>query len=102
MTEFHDAKAQRVADAAFEKLLRSPAFHGVVRQINRHYNRIRHGTPMEEMGGMKRDSTCLSSLPRTAQQTDRWLRTDEGESFFKHFRDELRAQIRGEEKNRKP
>ncbi|KAH7036450.1 hypothetical protein B0J12DRAFT_744358 [Macrophomina phaseolina] len=37
------------------RLLSSPAFHRAVQHAYRRFHRLRHGTPMEEMGGTKID-----------------------------------------------
>ncbi|KAF4305289.1 hypothetical protein GTA08_BOTSDO06578 [Botryosphaeria dothidea] len=40
---------------ATTRLLSSPAFHRAVHNVYRRFHRLRHGTPMEEMGGTNID-----------------------------------------------
>ncbi|KAB2576199.1 uncharacterized protein LTHEOB_4955 [Lasiodiplodia theobromae] len=60
---------------ATTRLLSSPAFHRAVQNAYRRFHRLRHGTPMEEMGGTNIDR-------------------NQGPSFFKHFIDEIKEQLR--------
>ncbi|KAL4810530.1 hypothetical protein BDV18DRAFT_131211 [Aspergillus unguis] len=57
------------------RLLMSPMFHNLVRRVHGRVQRLRHGTPMEEMGGTKQD-------------------TGSGK-FLQHFKDELKEQFKG-------
>jgi len=60
---------------AVATLLRSPTFHRGVEKVVKGVHRVRHGTPMEEMGGTKMDG------PTGPTQ------------FLKHFREELKEQL---------
>ncbi|KAE8556819.1 hypothetical protein TMatcc_004225 [Talaromyces marneffei ATCC 18224] len=42
---------------AINRLLRSPAFHQMVRSVHRRVERARHGVPPEEMGGTNIEET---------------------------------------------
>jgi len=59
---------------AVARLLSSPTFHRGVEKIAKQVHKIQHGTPMSEMGGTKLDRP--------------------GPSFFKHFKDEIKEQLR--------
>ncbi|KIW00932.1 uncharacterized protein PV09_07672 [Verruconis gallopava] len=59
---------------AVATLLRSQAFHRGVEKIAKGVHRLRHGRPMEEMGGTKID------MPEDAR-------------FWTHFKNELRQQL---------
>ncbi|KAL1623994.1 hypothetical protein SLS56_008046 [Neofusicoccum ribis] len=65
---------------ATTRLLSSPAFHRGVQNLYRRYSRLRHGTPMEEMGGTNIDRNRPS--------------------FLKHFMDELKDQFRNSSSRR--
>ncbi|KAI4261263.1 MAG: hypothetical protein L6R42_003530, partial [Xanthoria sp. 1 TBL-2021] len=60
------------------QLLRSPAFHRMVRGVHKRVREMRHGPDLEEMGGTKIDG------PEST--TSR---------FLQHFKDEIRDQLRG-------
>jgi len=66
---------------AVNNLIRSTGFNGFVRNVHKTFHKLRHGTPMEEMGG--------TNIDKPAEQ-----------SFLKHFTEELRAQLRGETKKK--
>jgi len=59
---------------AIATLLRSPAFHRGVEKVAKTVHRVRHGTPMEEMGGTKLDKP-------------------DGSKFLTHFKKELKEQL---------
>lgn len=53
-------------NSPFPQLLSSPTFHRGVGKVAKTVHRIRHGTPMEEMGGTKleREQECALLLHR--------------------------------------
>jgi len=57
-----------------QRLLRSPRFHEGVRHVHKNVHKLRHGTPIEEMGGTKLDKP-------------------DGPGFVSHFLDEVRLQL---------
>lgn len=59
---------------AVAKLLSSPSFHRAVQTIHKRIYRLQHGTPMEEMGGTKIEKN--------------------GPSLLKHFKDEIKEQLK--------
>ncbi|KAF2096872.1 hypothetical protein NA57DRAFT_78461 [Rhizodiscina lignyota] len=65
---------------AVNNLLRMPQFHRAVHKLHGTFYRLRHGKPMEEMGGTNLDN--------------------QGETFLQHFKHELKAQLRGETKKK--
>ncbi|KAF2501449.1 hypothetical protein BU16DRAFT_522422 [Lophium mytilinum] len=65
----------RVFEAwAVTRLLQSPAFHRAVHGVHKRVMRLRHGTPMEELGGTNIDKP--------------------GPGLLEHFRKEIKDQLK--------
>ncbi|KAL4820905.1 hypothetical protein BDW67DRAFT_180457 [Aspergillus spinulosporus] len=61
------------------QLLRSPGFHRMVGRVHGKVQRLRHGTPAEEMGGNNIENTA----PGPVKQ------------FFQYFKEEIKEQLKG-------
>ncbi|KAL4979216.1 hypothetical protein BDW66DRAFT_148349 [Aspergillus desertorum] len=59
------------------QLLRSPTFHRMVGRVHGKVQRLRHGTPPEEMGG-----TNIDNIGPTKQ-------------FLQYFKEEIKEQLKG-------
>ncbi|KAL5050024.1 hypothetical protein BDW71DRAFT_141398 [Aspergillus fruticulosus] len=79
------------------QLLRSPTFHRMVGRVHGKFQRLRHGTPPEEMGGTNIDNIGKAAMKFTCRVgvLIRYSASGPAKQFFQYFKEEIKEQLKG-------